>query len=204
MTARRLKLKQTRLGRVSLPSLWRYCTVRSWPFSGELALVDWSNSTCRAARGQTRWARANVRLVWVMESSEMSSSLVCVRGVLHNSYQQILDEAHMVLIGCTGTAGLNWHREREADRSSMTSRAQIAGGRLKPAVLLRRERARICCTVPPENPNDIKTALMYEDDEWTTCRKNLLWDKVCSPTEPIQPRAQNTALLQAHNWYLLN
>lgn len=49
LTQRQNRCKGRRRGYWSAPSLWRYCTVRSWPFSGELALVDWSSSTCRAA-----------------------------------------------------------------------------------------------------------------------------------------------------------
>ena len=30
------------------PRCCRYCTVRSWPFRGEFAFLDWSTSTCRA------------------------------------------------------------------------------------------------------------------------------------------------------------
>lgn len=41
--------------RLDVPRCCRYCTVLSWPFSGELAFLDWSTSTCRAgheAQGQ--------------------------------------------------------------------------------------------------------------------------------------------------------
>lgn len=33
------------------PRCCRYCTVRSWPFRGEFAFLDWSTSTCRAGHG---------------------------------------------------------------------------------------------------------------------------------------------------------
>lgn len=50
--------------------------------------------------------------------------------------------------------------------------------------------------------NDIKTAVIYEDDESTTCRKPPLRETV-SPDGADPPRAQNASLLQAHKWYLL-
>lgn len=34
--------------KLDLPRCCRYCTVLSWPFSGEFAFLDWSTSTCRA------------------------------------------------------------------------------------------------------------------------------------------------------------
>lgn len=78
------ELKQTWVGHWSLPSLWRYCTVRSWPFSGELALVDWSSSTCRAARGQTGWRQASREQEQMWDQSERILAKCHVRWcVLH-------------------------------------------------------------------------------------------------------------------------
>lgn len=48
--------------------------------------------------------------------------------------------------------------------------AHIAAGRLKTAVLQERTATKSAAE-PHQKPNDIKTALIYEDDKSTTCRK---------------------------------